>query len=123
MAPPPVVRTLELTLPETFARGLCFALGVGIAAFRTAHVVDRIAFAHKRFAEIRNIAGGADSKRTSVAIPAVGRAGNAALGNQLGKPGFCCPSALPVAALRVAAGLTQFRGVNPDQPDIFAAGL
>jgi hypothetical protein len=33
------------------------------------------------------------------------------------------PGRVPVAALRVAAGLMQFRGVNADQPDLPIAGF
>src|SRR5262245_3742946 len=85
-------------------------------------VVHRVAFAHKRFADIRNTAGGADGKGAAVTIMAVGSA-DSTLGNELCKPCFRCSPALPSPALGVAAGLMQIRSVNADQADFFAADL
>src|SRR5262245_5130147 len=85
-------------------------------------VVHRVAFAHKRFADIRNTAGGADGKGAAVTIMAVGSA-DSTLGNELCKPCFRCSPALPSPALGVAAGLMQLRSVNADQADFFAADL
>src|SRR5262249_27607588 len=109
-------------LPHASACRLGFSFGARIAAVAE-NVVDRVALAHKHFADIGNISGGADGEGAAVTIQAVWYASNAAFGNQLRKPLSCFPTAMPLAALRVAAGLMQLWSVNSDKPDLSIVGL
>src|SRR5262245_55833919 len=82
MAMSPILRAFEFTLPHASACRLGFSFGVRIAAVAE-NVVDRVALAHKHFADIGNISGGADGEGAAVTIQAVWYASNAAFGNQL----------------------------------------
>src|SRR5262245_3204837 len=116
MATSPVLRAFEFTLPDTSACRLGFSFGSRIAAIAES-VVDRVPLAHKHFADVRNISGGANSEGAAIAILTLRFASNAAFGNEFRKPPPCFPTAMPFAALRVAAGLVQFWSVNADKAD------
>lgn len=121
ISPPPVLRPLEGAAPEPAASGASFLLGGGIAAAGTA-IIDGVALAHQRFAEIGHRSGRADRECTAIAVAALRPARHIVPRGQRRKPFLGRAPAGPFARLAVAAGLRQFRCIDTGKPDLFVSG-